>query len=638
MLLFDDENYLYLFRNYVLKKAGLTVAVNINNTLKLTLKNLLYFIRDAKITWTNACEVWKFNYNNHWSANPIQNSHLIYNNLFEFYSKNYVPRASEVMGFISFVIDHNKSLPADKKYINYTVDETFSKKHVKEIFYGLPLVSLLEYLMNTNGIDKEKAKELGLFQMAFEFGWVEGFTKILNKLGGVNELKTLIRDNICEPNYLDVSGINFGEIMGKIIDALKKFNKKSEVKQVVFRPYLLRFINSKVTYIDEDSESELIKLINGFIDIIQNYKTKLDEKNKPIISTPDARDFWAIKYDGLNILHLAAATGSVELLKHILVTASDNIPISFMSESDNGRNILFYIKNIDQLDFILSLDKVKPYYRQMFYKVDNEGKSVLYTWINKETSIITDLLQRSFTKLPMPLEYNTDTVIPGFSETLTNYLVDNPIDNMDMLIPLLKANNLVGPEIDLYFVISKNIEQTSLTPENITELKLVLASPKVGDLIKRCIHKDYSHTLSSLINLDTSNSNIKLYLDYLITNIETISTIKPEILSIYVPSENKKAIEILLPYIYKSKFLFTHILEYLSILKKSGQTEEIRQINFLPSILEIPLGINYTANKDHISKCFAFAFYILKTYVSDSEINKLITLKSGNYKTGRSVN
>ncbi len=622
-----DTNHYNVFSYYVLKKTSLLYTQSEPINMNANLIKMLELIANKNINYEIACKVWKFCYDNYFSTVSIENSLLIFPTLLVFFVKSY-KKEKELTDFINYVIEHNKSI--DTKYINYTVPADFNKSSVEEIFYSVQIVSLLDYFMNKNSVTKTKAVELGLIPMSFKFGWVEGFTRIIDKLGGINELKTLIRDGICDPNNLNVSDDNFITFMDLIIAALKKFEKKDDINKTIFKPYLLRFIESKITYIEEEDEEKIIYLINSFIEILKFYNGKI-VGGKPLVSKDDMKKFWELKDKQVNIIHLAAATGSVKLLEHLLITAKSDIKISFSSETDYGRNILFYIKNIEQLDLILSLPGLTAErLADIFYKVDAMGRSVFYTWFTKETSIVKDLLDRVLPRLPVPLNYSADIIISGFTEPLTKYLVDNPIDNMDTLIPLLKTHNLVSQEIELYFVISKNIKKTDLTPADIEELKLILVSEQINDLLKNSLNKNYENTLLNLFDLDTAGVTLKYYVNYIIKNIETITSIKQ---GIYLNDvEGNKAIELLLPYIYKNSILLNDIMSFLETMVKLGKADEIRQIHFLPSLLEIPTGINYTPNKTHIRNCFSFAFHIIKKYVSDDEINKEITLKSGKYK------
>ncbi len=634
-----DDDYFNVFADFLVKEVGThDLPADVSHVptdvfvldLSKKFNHMLELLRDGKISFETACKVWSFCYINYFSTfgQAIQYSLNIFKILSLFVGKDKPNINEDIKNFVNWLIIHNDSYQI--KYINYVIPESLVKTNIHEIFYSFPIVNLLDRFMNSNNITKNKAIELELIKMTFESGWVEGFVKTISKLGGINELKILIRDGVCNPNDLNISDDMFNDFIDLIFDAFKKFEHKADVK-TIFRPYILKFIESKITFIDDDDEEKIINLIDRYINVLNFYNEKM-VGGKPLVSAADIRKFWEIKDKQLNIIHLAAATGSVRLLEHLLITANSSVKISFASETDNGRNILFYIKNIDQLDLILRLPGLNPErLATMFYKVDTHGKSVFYTWITKESGIAKELFERVLPRLPVPLNYTIETVIPGFTKTITNQLIDNPIDNMKTLIPLFETYNLVNSEdIKLSFIISKNINKAALTPLDIEELKLVLAYGKINDLLTICINKNYDNTLNNLADLDTSNTTILYTVNNIIKNIDTITSIKP---GIYLTDiGGKKVIEFLLPYIYKNSYLLNDIISFLETMKKSGKNEEIKQIKFLPGLLEIPTSINYSANKTHLQNCFSFTFFIIRNYVSDDEINKVITLKSGNYK------
>ena len=619
-----DKDYFSVFYQFILLKIGLFTVIS-EPDFNDILQNMLELIYTNKISCVTACKVWEFSFINFYSAllQSGKNKSLeIYKVLANFLQKNTVID-NNLKDFINWIIDHNRNLPI--QYIDYNL---IDPKYISLIFFYFPSVELLLNLMKTNKITTDKEKEFGLFSMTLQYVWIDGFQILLKNLGGSKNLKNFIINEMINLNDLDISNENFIEFMNYIFTYLKSCTfEKAEMNKIISRNYLLIFIGKAVSNIDEDKENKIILLINSFIDFLDHFN-KVIVNSRPLVTDSDKKKFWEMKLNGVDIFNLVAQTGSVKVLQHVLETVKENIKLSFTVKTDKNRNMLFHIKNVEQLNFIVSLKHLTTQLlNSMFYEVDTEGKSVLFIWFTKNKRIVFDLLEVITPKI-LPLSYTVESSIPGFDKTLTEFLIDNQIDNMNKLIPLLKKIKLVDDRIDLYYVISKNIENKSITDEDLLELRSVLISDELDKLLHTCLLKNYSNTLKTLLNMN-QKAVLKVYIEYLKKNIQTINIFNEDIYLLDI--DDNKVIEILLPYIYINSFLFDNIVKFLKNIEKS-QNSDFKKIKFLPGLLEIPTFVNYTANKDHLQNCFSFAFFIIRNYVNVDEINKIITSNNGCYK------
>ncbi len=636
---YTDARERYLFKKFILSKLGLLgTEPKYEFDLGNDLFNILKFIDLENLTAEQAIRLWDFNFNNFYKSlvgsKNLQILDIIGLNL----KDNKIYQSFSLVNAKAKLIEHivSHSNLNKNNYVDCTLPTDSEWENILTfVFYGQTL-KLLTNIMISNSINKTKARELDLINKSIYFDWKEGYIKILESLGGIKDISSLIKQNQLDPKKFDISSNNFEFFLDIFIDGLKQLETKSDVNDIILsRPYLLEFVASKLTYVDNSDENKIKYVIDKFFDVLYYYNKK-SVNGKPLVSSADIKDFSNKKYgpNGDNLLHLVTQTGSTILLQHLLQTKKSNVKISFLSTSDNLRNILFYIKSIEQLEFILSLESLTPnYLAQLFYQVDNTGKSVLFTWFDKESYYFYDFVNLILKKLSQPLEYNTETIISGFTTNLTEYLANNPIDNFDLLVPLLKKYNLITGEIDLYYIIGANFKKSELTEQNIEKLKKVLNSPKILNLLDMCIKKNYNETLNRLFELDTTDVTLKYYIMHIITNTHLIIELPMEIFTKVF--DGKQVIEHLVGNIYNSLSCYFNVLNYFSMLKKTGKLSEIAKLKLLPGLLEINKSttyLNWKGNKEYIKECFSLAFYLIKNFVTDEEINKPITDNSGYYK------
>ncbi len=636
----DDAESLFLFNKFILHNEGLFNS-DFANYFSLE-SEFLYLVSMVSInakTAEQAIRYWNINFYQFYSGRL--NGYKF--KILESVLKSYMNLSNEGRTqFIEHVVVHSFG----KNYLDFSLPlDPMHKINAIEFVFNGKCLNLLTQLMLSNSITKKQAKELSLINSSLFHEWKEGFEKLVQSLGGINDIGTLIRDELFNPAQIYLSGNNFYYFFDLFISGLKSFTDSSDVKKYLNKrtPFLLEMIINKITYVDEDDEEKLKYLIDKTIEVLSVYNKKLDNKNKPFMSSQDILTFWSRTYgpNGDNLLHLITQTGNAELMRHILITKKTDVKLSFKSLSENARNIFFYIKYVEQLEFILFYLKYisasgstlhSIHLADLFYQVDSTGSSVLHTWFNKEASDVYDFLKLILPELPKPLRYNEETIIDGFGSTLTEYLINNQHDDFKEIVDLLKSYNLITNNIELYFTISKDIEYDNLNKIDIENLKLVLASEKLEELLEMCVKKDYSKTINSLFHLDNTNCVLKFYVEHNIfkKNINTwlaFETFEKEY-------EGKKVIEHLIPRIYDNTASYNYVAQYFIHLKKTGRIDEINQLELLPGLLEINKSAKYIEIKDkiHMQQSFGLAFYLIRNFVSDEAINKIINDKSGKYK------
>ncbi len=637
----DDKKSLNLFNKFILHNEGLFNS-DFANYFSLE-SDFLYLVSMVSInakTAEQAIRYWNVNFYQFYSGRLNGYNFKILESILNSYMN--LTNEDRTL-FIEHIVVHSFG----KNYLDFSFPlDPMRKKNAIEFVFNGKCLNLLTQLMYSNSITKKQAKELLLIDSSLFHEWKEGFEKLVQSLGvPMNDISTLIRDELFNPAQIYISGNNFNYFFDLFISGLKLFTDPSDIKKYLNTrtPFLLEMIINKITYVDDDDEEKLKYLIDKTIEVLFVYNKKLNNKNKPFMSSSDILTFWSRTHgpNGDNLLHLITQTGNTELMRHILITKKTDVKLSFKTLSENARNIFFYIKYVEQLEFVLFyLKRISEsgstlhsvHLADLFYQVDSNGLSVLYTWFNKEASDVYEFLKLVLPELPKPLRYNESTIIDGFSGTLTEYLISNQYDDFKEIVDLLKSYNLINNNIELYSTISKNIEHKNLTEQDIENLKLVLASEKLEELLEMCVKKDYSETINSLFQLDNTNCVLKFYVEHNIIKKNIYAKLEFE--TFEKEYDGKKVIEHLLSHIYDNTASYHYVAQYFIHLKRTGRVNEINQLELLPGLLEINKSAKYVEINDkiQIQQSFGLAFYLIKNFVSDEAINKIINDKSGKYK------
>ena len=507
------------------------------------------------------------------------------------------------------------------------------------MFYYIPLLKLLTKIYEVNKLNIDFAIESELFiKKIIEIDWFDGFMRILELTGGKNQVKNFLNDKKIKLTDIPIDSLHFINYYSYLHEELVELenhkiltSKKIKPSLFVTNKYVLEFISKKLTYAYETEVANIKYVIQRIIIQLGEFNKKLFN-GKPLVSLADIKNYWQSKFNGDNIYHMVTQTQSIDLMEYVFNEKKADIRLSIASLSDTNRNILYYIKSVEQLKFILDLDIIKsnpPLLKDMFHQVDIYGKSVMYSWFTKYElrENIYDLLNLI---LPIiSLDYTIQTVIPGFDTILTYFIISIINEKLTDLIQLLIQYNLINQEAEILLLFSQNKKMDDLTASEKQQFKNLLLKDDstIENIVNYCLRMNKIDTFTNLLSLDET-LKLKKYIGTYLQNND-ISKLNIDI-KIFLKQDSigKTELHLLAENIFVYNNYLSNLIECLTHLSR----EEIKSLNLLPSLLQIPQNIMYDTNKEYILNCFNFIYYFIRENVSDDEINQILTDNETKYK------
>ena len=525
-----------------------------------------------------------------------------------------------VIDFINFVIDNPTIEIKKKNYPNF-VFEPNKLNLLVSIFKYVRSIKLLNKLYEVHQLNIDFEIESELFiKKIIEMNWYDGFKQIFKLTGGEDKVKYFLNSGKIKLTDIPIKSYYFPDYFKYLIDKIVILDKDKKVtnnKLLIAEKYVLEFLSRVLTYADDVAGNNIEFAITTIIKKFTNNK----------FSNKEIQNYWQSKLNGENIYHMVIQTQNIDLMEFVFIKKKDDIRLSASSLSDTNRNILYYIKSVKQLEFILKLPFTsdKELLKNMFNQVDINGKSVMYTWFTK-SELREDIYKLLSLILPMiTLDYNADTVIPGFNTNLTYFIINNVSiysDDLNDLIQLLIESKLVNSEIDILLLFSENKSMNELTEHDKQKLKNLFNNDleTIDIIVDYCLSNNNINTFINLLKFD-ENSQLNKYISkFLLNNDISNININNDIL-LKKDTFGKTQLHYLVDKIFDYPISLSNLKKCLLILS----LEEIKSLNLLSNLLQITTDIIYEPNKKHISNCFNFIYNFIKNNISDEEINQILT-------------